>query len=289
MFRALESVFRQTYRPLEILVVDDCSTDGTFEALREAAFPHPVAVLQLPENQGPGMARNAGILRAAGKYVAFLDSDDVWLPEKLERLVALLEAAPQPEKTLAYSPAWIHRELGVSVAPRRAKATQERVADYLFANDGFIHMSTVVLPTVLARQVLFRPMRIQEDWDLCLRLEELGTDFLMCPLPLAIYVDTTAPGRASSPRPALCLEILEQWRPKISRRAYLSLRARQAPGWRGQAPLRGLRFIVEAYREGAISTWLLAALAAGLLHPGLRQASHFVRRHLARPGIAVRF
>lgn len=278
VLRALESVFRQTYRPMEVIVVDDGSTDGTFEALAQASHPVKVEVLRLPTNQGPGAARNAGILRATGKYVTFLDSDDVWFANKLERMIALLEASPQRDRTLVFAQIWLQREHEVLIVPARAKSAEESVADYLFANGGFVSMCSVALSSAMARQVLFNPrMRVHQDWDFYLRLEEQGAEFAMLAEPLGICFDMELVGRQSDPKPGLSAAILEEWRPKISRRAYLSLRARMAPHLRRQAPLRALGFIAEAYRHGAINAWFLLVLTGRLVHPKLRTLAYFLR------------
>lgn len=79
----LRSVINQTLPPHEILVVDDCSTDGTIEAVERVASPL-VRVVRLPRNSGAQAARNAGIKAAVGDWIAFQDSDDEWLPNKLE-------------------------------------------------------------------------------------------------------------------------------------------------------------------------------------------------------------
>lgn len=85
---AIESVLAQTYPNLEIIVVDDGSTDGSDQTIqqfiRQRANSGPQILFFRQPNQGPSVARNAGIAKAQGKYIAFLDSDDLWLPEKLE-------------------------------------------------------------------------------------------------------------------------------------------------------------------------------------------------------------
>ena len=82
---AIDSVLRQTYPPLEITVVDDGSTDATPDVL--AAYGDRIRVIR-QKNQGVAAARNAGLSAARGEYVAFLDSDDIWHPRKLELQIA---------------------------------------------------------------------------------------------------------------------------------------------------------------------------------------------------------
>lgn len=89
---ALESVLDQTSRPDQIIVVDDGSTDGTPAVLDR--FSSFVTVLT-QSNQGPYPARNLALKHALGRYIAFLDSDDVWLPTKLEKQVSVLETRPE--------------------------------------------------------------------------------------------------------------------------------------------------------------------------------------------------
>jgi hypothetical protein len=103
---AIESVLAQTYQAWELLLVDDGSTDRSrVRALRYVErHPDKVRYLEHPDRRNHGMsaARNLGIRHAKGRYLAWLDADDVWLPPKLERQVALLES--QPEAGMVYGP-----------------------------------------------------------------------------------------------------------------------------------------------------------------------------------------
>src|SRR6266487_5498276 len=104
---AIESVFAQAYDSWELLLADDGSTDGSTAIVLQYAerYPDKVRYLEHPGHQNRGMSatRNLGIRNARGEYIAFLDADDVWLPQKLEQQVAILEQ--QPEAAMVYGPA----------------------------------------------------------------------------------------------------------------------------------------------------------------------------------------
>jgi len=94
--RALASVLDQSFRDLEVLVVDDGSTDGTMDILATLDDPR-IRVLRRECNQGQSAARNVGISQACGELIAFQDSDDEWLPGKLARQVEILRQHPEVE------------------------------------------------------------------------------------------------------------------------------------------------------------------------------------------------
>lgn len=88
----IESVKAQTHSHWEMVIVDDCSTDETRDILiREAAKEPRIKLHFLEENSGAAVARNTAINHAAGRYIAFLDADDQWLPQKLEKQLAFME------------------------------------------------------------------------------------------------------------------------------------------------------------------------------------------------------
>ncbi|MBR3124482.1 MAG: glycosyltransferase family 2 protein [Mogibacterium sp.] len=89
---SIDSVIRQTITDWEIQIVDDCSTDDTSEVLRPYLKDYPnIHYYRLDKNSGPAVARTEAIKRASGKYCAFLDSDDLWMPDKLEKQIAFME------------------------------------------------------------------------------------------------------------------------------------------------------------------------------------------------------
>lgn len=85
---SIESVLAQTYRDLELLIIDDFSTDRSLEVIMPYLQDSRVTLLAKSENQGVARARNDGFARSSGRYVAFLDSDDLWVPEKLATQLA---------------------------------------------------------------------------------------------------------------------------------------------------------------------------------------------------------
>jgi len=95
--RAVTSITKQTQKPAEVILVDDASCDGTGETLQQLAQAYPgwVKVLTLDQNQGAANARNAGWEIVSQPYIAFLDSDDAWHPEKIEIQYAYMAAHPE--------------------------------------------------------------------------------------------------------------------------------------------------------------------------------------------------
>jgi glycosyltransferase involved in cell wall biosynthesis len=91
---SIESVRRQTVKDVEILVVDDASRDGALDALKTDPLFADVRLLRHEANRGPGESRRTGILAAKGKYVAFLDDDDLFEPDLLEKALSVLERDP---------------------------------------------------------------------------------------------------------------------------------------------------------------------------------------------------
>lgn len=90
--RTMNSVLAQTYPNWEMLLVDDCSPDGSAEIIRSYAEKDPrFKYIKLENNSGAAIARNVGLENAKGRYIAYLDADDIWLPEKLERQVKFME------------------------------------------------------------------------------------------------------------------------------------------------------------------------------------------------------
>ena len=87
----IESVLAQTYTDWELIIVDDCSTDNTDEVVESFLPDNRIKYIKNEKNSGAAFSRNRALCEAKGKWIAFLDSDDVWLPEKLEKQIAFME------------------------------------------------------------------------------------------------------------------------------------------------------------------------------------------------------
>ena len=88
----IDSVLKQTYKDYEYLLVDDCSTDSSADIVKEyAENDNRVKYIKLKENSGAAVARNTGLEHAQGRYIAFVDSDDLWYPEKLEKQLTFMQ------------------------------------------------------------------------------------------------------------------------------------------------------------------------------------------------------
>lgn len=101
--QSIHSVIFQTIKDWEIQIVDDCSTDDTVEVLKPYLEQYPgIHYYRLFRNSGPAAARTEAIRRASGKYLAFLDSDDLWTPDKLEQQITFMERSGAQFSCTAY-------------------------------------------------------------------------------------------------------------------------------------------------------------------------------------------
>lgn len=176
---AVDSVLAQTFRDFELLVVDDGSTDHTRELLKGCG-DHITYLFQ--ENQGVSSARNLGIRSSKGAYVALLDSDDLWLPQKLEQQVAIMDQ--QPDLQLCHTEEiWIRR--GVRVNPRKK---HQKHSGYIFPY--CLPLCVVSPSSVMIRRGLFEKvgyfdesLPACEDYDLWLRVtKDYPVHFIEIPL-----------------------------------------------------------------------------------------------------------
>lgn len=182
--QAIESFRNQNLADREIIVVDDGSSDGTRRAI--ASYGDTVRLI-CQENGGSARARNQGIRNARGRYVTFLDGDDVALPERLGRQVAALEA--RPEVGLVYGNIFLMDARGRNFRLRRGTGRYKsgRVTRELVVRN-FVPFSTIMVRRQLLIEAgLFdESIRSSEDWDLLVRLSR-RCEFLYLDQPLTCY------------------------------------------------------------------------------------------------------
>lgn len=167
--QAVESALAQTRVAHEIIVADDCSTDGTREVVRGL----PVRLIELERNSGSAAARNRAIDAATGDVIAMLDGDDYWKPHHLETLAALLER--HPEAVLAASATRIFGLRDHDMLPRFPAGPPRDVFDIAFQHVLVSHMAVLYRTDAVKRAgQYYEPDPIACDMDLWLRLSRVG-------------------------------------------------------------------------------------------------------------------
>ncbi|MBD2513924.1 glycosyltransferase [Nostoc sp. FACHB-973] len=171
--QAINSVLAQTYKDYEIIVINDGSQDNTQQVLAQFSDRHCITTIH-QANQGVSAARNAGIRSARGKYIAFLDDDDLWEPQKLEKQISVLDS--NPYLGLIYSDSVsFSAQKGLSKRSYNAAfPTPNLQVVFTLFRYNYIPMPTVVVRQDCLEQVgLFDETVIPcEDYDLWLRLIE---------------------------------------------------------------------------------------------------------------------
>ncbi len=161
--RTIDSVQKQSYTNWEMLITDDCSKDNSVEVIKQIAAKDPrIKLFQLEKNSGAGVARNKSIEHAQGRYIAFLDSDDMWMPEKLEKQIAFMQ---EKQCALSYT-SMVNidehdNEIGIEVAPRRHTFSQNK-------RDDKVGFSTAIYDQEMVGKIFMPTIRKRQDWGLVL-------------------------------------------------------------------------------------------------------------------------
>jgi glycosyltransferase involved in cell wall biosynthesis len=291
--RAVMSALRQDLDSVEVIVVIDGEGAATRRALEDIADAR-LMVIDLPASVGGAEARNVGVRTARGKWVAFLDDDDEWLPQKLSRQVVAARRSAAVWPVVASRLILRTQECEV-VRPLRNYCAGRAVSEYLFCRgslrDGPYAMqtSTLMAPRELLTAVPFRSgLPRHQDWDWVLRAERAcGVQFVVLQEPLVVY--RAEDGRASVGRAqdwTVSLQWGREMRRHFSRKAYAWFVAAECMS-RAVKSRAGLAVYAQIAREfvveGRPTMGSCAMLAAFLALPqGLRKHGHRVIRRWRR-------
>ena len=196
LISAIESVLSQTIKDFELIVVDDASTDDTQQKVAAIDDPRIRYIVQ-EKNLGECGTRNTGLDAAQGQYIAFLDSDDEWLPNKLEKQLNVFKTAPD-DLGVVYSWLQVINDQGKIIRMRKPDISGD-VKDYL------IYKNLIGTPsTVMIKKECIEPglkfdtnLRCCGDWDMWLRISKQYR-FEVIPEPLTLYRDHDEDARGST-------------------------------------------------------------------------------------------
>jgi glycosyltransferase involved in cell wall biosynthesis len=192
--RAIGSISDETFTDWEVIVVDDASSDDPRCALREYAEDDRLRFFHHERNRGPSASRNTGIAVARDRYLAFLDSDDLWQRNKLEVQIAAIEFQPDPDLALCVTKTQIVMPGGWSrIRSRDEPATSRSVAEL------FAQLSSLLLSRKLAERITFRKcLRRFEDHLFVVQAEVLVARYLLNPEVLTAWVNEDREDRICS-------------------------------------------------------------------------------------------
>lgn len=182
IMRSIQSVMEQSYSEWELIIVDDGSTDHTEDIVKSVTEQDTrVRYIPCPENKGQAYARNTGIQTARGEYIAFQDSDDCWMPDKLQRQMSMMEA--HPEYGLVYGQV-VYDENGRLSVPYPPTDAGEQIFK------ACLKQNQIGTPTMLVRKAVFdkigmfdTTLAALEDYELALRItKHFSTGFIAAPV-----------------------------------------------------------------------------------------------------------
>ncbi|HEV2132769.1 MAG TPA: glycosyltransferase family 2 protein [Terracidiphilus sp.] len=182
---AIESLTSQTYERLEIVVVDDCSSDGTGQIVRAFNDCRITFISNTTGTSGRASARNLGVRTARGEYITYQDADDISYPERIQRQVQRAVMSPNQ---LAVG-TWIDMDRGSDLSVLRLPLDHSSIIKgFTRATRRVTFVSaTMMYPSAIAKQVPQRPkFRYFEDWDMLCRLSE-STSLEFCNIPEPLY------------------------------------------------------------------------------------------------------
>ena len=225
LLRAIDSVLRQTHQDIEVIVVVDKPDQDTASAVQSVGDPRLQLIVN-PYSLTAAGARNAGADHATGEWIAFLDDDDEWLPNKLERQIAFASGrAPSLVSCLSR----VVTPTATYIRPQVVYDNSTSIDEYLFdrrslfKGPGFIQTSSYLLPRRLFDKVRFNVESAHDDWEFVLRLsKQAGARIETVPEVLVVlYFEEERPSYTSRTWSwSRSLRWLDSMQPIITRRAY---------------------------------------------------------------------
>ncbi|WP_293883626.1 glycosyltransferase family A protein [Sphingomonas sp.] len=267
---AVKSVLAQTMTDFEVIVVDDCSPDDVATELAHAGPDPRIRLVRHAENGGATAARNTGIANARGRFIAFLDHDDSWLPTKLERQLAGMMARPDPDKVFCVTGTIVNLADGRHVLrPVRGKRPDERMDEFIFVQGGFCQTSSFLVGAGLARRAAWRDLPTGEDHLFAIDLCALGAEYLLIDAPLTIYNNDLRSGRLSNDKTlATGARFMAAVGGVLSAKALQAYEIRYlGPAILRRNPVDGLVRIVRAVAAGAMSPRFAGSLLVRTMLP----------------------
>ncbi len=279
LVRAVESALRQSYTRIEIIVVSDGPDAPTAQAVAEIGNER-VRLIELEVKGGGCAARNAGVAAAGGEWIAFLDDDDEWLPEKVARQLTAVQDS-SAKFPIAACRTYVNRGITNTVWPARRPGPNEPLSEYIFCRssmaqgEGLFITSMLLTSRELLTQVPFGTnVARHQDTDWLLRAKQVeGSELVWVWEPLMIFnleVTRTSVSRSPSAVPSI------QWErgnPLLTRKARAFFLATQvAPRVRiFSQPWMAARMLYEFFVKSEVSLTSLT-LMIGLLFtsPGFR-------------------
>jgi len=258
----LASIQRQTYREFEVIVVDDGSTDRTSEIARQFVEKDARFILLRQKNAGTAAARNAALKQARGEWIAFLDADDVWLPEKLAAQLNLLKQKPRANLLFTDYFLWDgQNDFGRRYSDPDKFPDGDVGRRLIFFN--LFCISTVIIKREMLDTVGWFDVELlmAEDWDLWLRIAERGLCAKGVRQPMARY--RIWPGQISHNTIRMCecnIRVLEKALARPQRTAWRRDYERSLKIARGNLELARVRSLIEtqpkAVPAAALRAWL---------------------------------
>jgi glycosyltransferase involved in cell wall biosynthesis len=266
--RAIDSVLAQTRRDFELIVVIDGPDQATTEVLSTITDAR-LRVIENPKSLSAAGARNRGVEAACGTWIAFLDDDDAWLPEKLEGQLAV---ARQQGDVLITAFSRVITPIATYVWPTEIFDGTRPLDEYLFdrrtafAGSSFIQTSSYLLPRALYLRAPFRIGSPHDDWDFLLRLvKEVGARVVTVPEVLVeVYWEEQRRSLSRADAWRASLAWIDGLRPMLTRRAYsgfcLGVVGPRAAGEGAYAAF--FLLLGKAFRNGTPRPWHLLAYLA---------------------------